>query len=33
MVSYRGDAVRVSPNVYNTEEEMIRMVMAVAVSR
>ncbi|MFK8163547.1 MAG: aminotransferase, partial [Lewinella sp.] len=33
MVSYRGDAVRVSPNVYNTEEEMIRMAMAVGVSR
>lgn len=25
-VSYRGDAIRVSPNVYNTEEDLLQMV-------
>lgn len=30
MVSYRGDAIRVSPSVYNTEEEMVQLMMAVA---
>lgn len=30
MVSYRGDAIRVSPNVYNTEEEMVQLLMAMA---
>ncbi len=28
-VSYRGDAVRVSPGMYNTEEEMIELLMAI----
>ncbi len=32
-VSYRGDAVRVSPNVYNTEEEMMHLLMAIAKAR
>ncbi|SER41774.1 aminotransferase class V-fold PLP-dependent enzyme [Neolewinella agarilytica] len=32
-VSYRGDAVRVSPNVYNTEEEMMQLLMAIAKAR
>lgn len=30
MVSYRGNAVRVSPNVYNTKEEMMQLAMAMA---
>jgi len=29
MVSYRGDSVRVSPNVYNTQEEMAELLGAV----
>lgn len=33
MVSFRGDSLRISPNVYNTEEEMMRMMMAIAVSK
>ncbi|MEL7161879.1 MAG: aminotransferase class V-fold PLP-dependent enzyme, partial [Bacteroidota bacterium] len=32
-VSYRGDALRVSPSVYNTAEEMIQLVMAIAVAK
>ena len=27
-VSFRGDAIRVSPNVYNTEEDMHRLASA-----
>ncbi|MEM1358235.1 MAG: aminotransferase class V-fold PLP-dependent enzyme [Bacteroidota bacterium] len=29
-VSYRGDALRVSPNVYNTPEEMMQLLLAIA---
>ncbi len=33
MVSYRGDAMRVSPSVYNTEEEMIELLVAIRLAQ